>query len=291
MFRLALSLLLIAVPAGAQTIRRHVAPAPSHLPRISHVVLVILENADASDAVRQPFLMELASRGAAMTNYHSLAHPSQPNYIALVAGSTYGVNDDTVTLDVPHLGDLIEARGLTWRVYAENYPGNCYLGDSAGSVSGGEYVRRHVPFLNFANVQDNAQRCADRVVDAAALDADIAAGRLPSFAMYIPNDQHNGHDSSVAVADQWLAGRFRSLLTDSRFMSDTVFIVTFDESDSRTDSTIFTALVGAPVVAGITSAHGYDHYSLLRTIEELLGLGTLGKSDATAEKISGIWKN
>jgi hypothetical protein len=288
---LALSLFLAAITANGQPLRRHVTPVPRFQPRVTHVFLVILENEDASAAMQQPFLMELASRGATLTNYHGLAHPSLPNYIALAAGSTYGItNDDTITLDVKHLGDLIEERGLTWRVYAENYPGNCFLGDSAGSTSSGQYVRRHVPFINFTNVQNNPQRCADRIIDATALDADIAAGRLPSFAMYIPNDQHNGHDSSVAIADQWLQGRFRSLLADPRFITDTVFIVTFDESNSRSDSTVFIAFNGPPVIAGVTSSHRYDHYSLLRTIEEILRVGNLGKNDAVAEPVSGIWK-
>ncbi len=173
-------------------------------------------------------------------------------------------------MDVRHLGDLLEERGLTWRAYAENYPGNCYLGVAAGSPSSGQYVRRHVPFLNFVNVQNNRQRCIDRVVDATVLDADIATGTLPSFALYIPNNRNNGHDTGVAVADQWLQSRFRTLLADPRFISDMLFMVTFDESATFLDAPVYIVFAGPPVAVGRTSTHNYDHYSLLRTIEEFL---------------------
>ena len=239
--------------------------------------MIILENTDQSLAVDQPYLSELGGQGAVLTNYHALTHPSQPNYIALVAGSAYGVTDDTpVTIDVKHLGDLIEARGLTWKLYAENYPGNCYLGFAAGSISGGQYVRHHMPFLEFLDVQNDRSR--------------FASGALPSFALYIPNNQHNGHDSNVTIADQWLESRFEPLLTDPRFIADTLFIVTFDESRSNTDSAVFTTLFGPSVIAGAISTHNYNHYSLLRTIEDILALGTLGRHDAAAEPITSIWK-
>src|SRR5260370_5923206 len=190
--RIAFSLLLIATVASAQPARRRVGSLPPPLPVVSHVFLVILENEDESRAIQQPFLAELASRGATLKNYRGLAHPSQPNYIALVTGSTHGImHNDLVTIDVRHLGDLLEERGLTWRTYAENYPGNCYLGVAAGSPSSGQYVRRHVPFLNFANVQTNRQRSIHRVVKAPVPDADTATRALPSYAFEVPNNPKN----------------------------------------------------------------------------------------------------
>lgn len=283
--RRAALLLLIAVfalPLTAAVRRRAVhvaAPEP-----IEHVFVVVLENTDASTAESLPFLSRLASQGARLLRYESLTHPSQPNYIAMVAGSTHGVTGDSVvTLDVRHLGDVLEEANRTWRVYAENYPGNCYLESATPDRL---YVRRHVPFIEFKNVQQNAARCSSHIVDATVLDADIATRALPSYALYIPNQRHNGHDTNAAYSDAWLESRFGPLLDDPRFTRRTLFVVTYDESEGS-DLRIATVLWGAGVRRTI-STHPYDHYSLLRTIEELFGTESLGQNDAKAETLSDV---
>src|SRR5262249_39288622 len=89
-------------------------------PSFQKVFVVVLENTDYPTALAQPFLADLAPRGALLTNFFAVTHPSQPNYIAMVAGSTYGVTSSgNVTLNVSHLGDLLEASGRSWKVYAE----------------------------------------------------------------------------------------------------------------------------------------------------------------------------
>ena len=257
---------------------------------IRHVFVVVLENEDASRAEVQPYMRELASRGAVLRNYHALAHPSRPNYIALVAGSAFDVkSNDPVVVDARHIGNLLEEKGLSWKSYAENYPGNCSLKESAGFKWFGQYVQRHEPFLRFKNVRDDPTRCA-RVVEASELDEDVANGTLPSFALYIPNNSNNGHDTGVAKADEFLRKRFDPLLRDPRFMNGTLFVVTFDEDEGSKNNAIYTVLVGAGVRRGAASNTWYDHYSLLRTIEEIFALGTLGRHDATATAINDVWQ-
>src|SRR5512140_3058933 len=146
---------------------------PFRVPSAQHVFVVVLENEDETRAVLEPFMAQLAGRGALLRSFHAITHPSQPNYIALTSGSTYGVRTNLqVNLDVRHIGDLVEARNLRWKTYAESYPGDCYLGMYAGSRSTGEYVRRHVPFLSYRNVQRDPRRCAN-VVDARELERDV----------------------------------------------------------------------------------------------------------------------
>lgn len=260
-----------------------VATAADAAPPFRKVFIVVLENTAYDAALAQPFLRDLAAGGALLTNFFAEAHPSFPNYVALTAGSTYGVTS-LVTLDVPHVGDLLESAGRTWKAYAEGYPGDCFLGASAGA-----YVRRHVPFLSFANVQTNPARCA-RVVDAAVLAEDIEGGTLPDYSLYIPDLNNDGHDTGVAFADQWLARTFGPRLLDPRFTDGMLFVVTFDESPASSLNHIYTALYGPGVVAGSTSAARLDHLSLLRTIEDTLGLGTLGQQDAAATAITGVWR-
>ena len=286
-FRIAVFLVTASIMAiDLQASRHRAAAGPPYIPQPKHVIVVILENEDVA-ARDQPFLGELAREGALLTNYHGLTHPSQPNYVALFAGSAYGITDDNpVTIDVRNLADLLEANGATWKVYAEDYPGDCFLGSSA---AGGLYVRRHVPFIEFTDIQQEASRCAN-IVNATQLNADIAAGALPSFALYVPNNQHNGHDTSLAVADQWLEQTFEPLLGDERFITDTLLVVTFDESNSPSNNTVSALFYGAMVQHGSQSDHYYDHYSLLRTIEAIIGTGSLGKHDARADEIIGIWR-
>lgn len=287
--RLSISLFLLllafAMCAPAATHRRAVGRTTG-MPEVQRVMVVVLENEDSARAEQQPFLAALAARGAQLRDYHGLTHPSQPNYIALAAGSAYGVSSDgAVNIDARHLGDLLEERGLTWKVYAENYPGPCFLGATSGL-----YVRKHVPFLDFTNVQRDSARCARSIVDATQLDADLRNGTLPRFSMYVPNLRNDGHDTGVAFADAWLRQRFEPLLADPRFASGLLFVVVFDEGRESGPNTVYCSLSGAGVRPGAVSDQYYDHYSLLRTIEEIFHAGTLGRHDDAAATIGDIWR-
>jgi hypothetical protein len=109
--------------------------------------------------------------------------------------------------------------------------------------------------------------------------------------LYVPDVRHDGHDTGVRQADQWLSERFGPLLSDPRFTANLLFIVTFDEGRRWwRRNHVYTVMYGASVIPGSVSNTRYDHYSLLRTIEDLFGLGTLGQHDATASPITGIWR-
>jgi len=261
-----------------------VAPARAAAPGFKKALVIVLENTDYEEAVTRPFFRKLAARGAALADYHAIDHPSQPNYIALIAGDTLDVQGDgPVDLDARQLGDLLAARGLSWAVYAEGYPGDCFLGSRSG-----KYARKHVPFLSFRSVQKSPALCA-RVKDAGALDADAAAGALPAFSLYVPDLDDDGHDTDVDAADAWLAGFLGPRLDDPKFMKDLLVVVTFDEDSGTRDNHILTLLAGAGVRPGASSGARYDHYSLLRTLEDAWGLGDLGRNDAKAAPIAGVW--
>ena len=276
---MALCLALAVRPAPA-------APVQAAGPSFKRVMTVIFENTDYEDALAQPFFGKLAKEGATLADYHGVTHPSQPNYIALTSGDTHGVKDDkSVVLDVKHIGDLLEAQGKSWKVYAEAYPGDCFRGARAKT-----YARKHVPFLSYKNVQEDPARCA-RIVDASALAADAKNGSLPDYSLFIPDMNDDGHDTGVDFADLWLSETFGPLLKDPKFMKDLLLVVTFDEdSDSGGSNRILAVLYGAGVAPGSVSKARYDHYSLLRTVEDALGLGNLGFKDASAAPISGVWR-
>lgn len=133
----------------------HAGADAFHRPENAKVVLVVLENKNADSALNKkelPFLWKVAHEGAFLSRYYGVAHPSLPNYIALVSGSTDGVRGDfETTLNRKHLGRRLTKEGRTWKVYAESYPS----GKSDLRMRIGPYARKHVPFLSFVDVQQD----------------------------------------------------------------------------------------------------------------------------------------
>lgn len=266
------------------------AQTESRTPYPAKVVLVILENqyADIAHKKELKFLWRLASEGVYLSNYYAVAHPSQPNYVALVSGSTEGVNGDSpARLDRAHLGHRLPL----WMAYAEGYQsGTCDL-----SPQRENYVRRHLPFLSFADVQDNPDYCRRHITDFKSFVATAKAHQLPSFSLVIPDLSHDAHDGSLADADAWLGEQFDSLLEDADFRRDVILIVTFDENGApwpyfnHDDNKVYAALWGDHVLQTDVKAV-YDHYDLLRTIEAILAITPLSTEDSKAHAISGIWR-
>lgn len=240
------------------------------------VMIVIFENEDADPVLAQPYFKAFAKSGVYFDQFKAETHPSQPNYIALVSGTTLGVpGDRNVDLDSKHLGDLLDAKGKSWKIYAEGYPGGCFTKSSSGN-----YARKHVPFLSFTNVTRDESRCSSHVVNASALDQDLASGQLPDFSIYVPDLKNDGHDTGVAFADKWFAGKFTPLINNPKFMTGMLLIATFDEGRVIGDNRIYTAAIGSMLRGGTVSNTTYNHYNILRTVEDAFGLGSLGQKDA-----------
>ena len=247
-------------------------------------IIVIFENTDYAVAYKQPFFRRLATEGANFTNFIAETHPSQGNYVALTSGALASVRGDgRYNLDLTNITDLLEARSLNWKVYAEGYPGNCFLG-----ASNGLYVRKHNPFVSYINVQSNSARCA-KIVNAAEFDADLANGALPDYVFYIPDLNNDGHDTGAAFADKWYQAKFGPLISNSAAMANTVLISTFDESGGGKKNLVYTSIFG-PAVRGGDFSDSVSHYSILRMLEDNWSLGTLGRNDETAQTIPNIWK-
>lgn len=255
------------------------------VPHFQKVMIIVFENTDFGEALKQPYFNSLMKEGSLLTNYHALTHPSQGNYISMISGSLLGVRDDK-PVDLPgnHIGDLLEEAGKTWKVYAEDYPGNCFLGKSYG-----KYARKHVPFLSFTNVQENPSRCAN-IVNANEFITDAKSRNLPDYSMYIPNLDNDGHDTGVGYGGEWLRTHMDQFLHSSQFPEDLLVVITFDESSHNLDNKIYMLLWGKTIVAGSKSDTNYNHYNLLRTIEDNLKLGSLKRNDFTSVPFDGIWK-
>ncbi|MBC7466169.1 MAG: hypothetical protein H7256_09255 [Bdellovibrio sp.] len=264
------------------SIQSHAAPIAGKY--FDRAMFVIFENTNYATAMQQPFFKQLAGQGAQFTNFMAITHPSQGNYIALTSGSQNGVtNDKSIDIDVHHIADLLEAKGLTWKVYVEDFPGNCF---TASSKAG--YARKHNPFISYLNVQKNPNRCAN-ITNVAQFDTDLKNGTLPNYIFYVPNIKNDGHDTGVAYADKWFQKTFTPYLNNADFMKNTILISTFDESGASAKNQIYTTIVG-PAVKAISVSDNLSQYSLLSMIEDNWNLGNLGKADATAPALNMIWK-
>jgi hypothetical protein len=256
------------------------------VPAFDHVVVIVFENKERGHVIGSraaPTFNRYAGQYANLTAYYAVAHPSLPNYIALVSGSTEGVttNCTKCIVDAPSLADSLEQAGLTWRTYAQGLP---YPGFTGAHFR--RYAKKHNPFLYFrAIVQDTKRR--SRIVPLPRLATDVRSGTLPDFSLVIPDMCHSMHDCSVAVGDAWLRRIAAPLLTQPR----TAIFVLFDEGSTsiRGGGHTLALVLGAAVLPSSRYRGLSGHYEVLRTIEEAWGLPLLGAS-ARARAITGIWR-
>ena len=260
--------------------------AAAPIPAFDHVIVVVFENKETSSVLGSraaPSFNAYARVYARMTRYYGVAHPSLPNYLALVSGSTFGVRTDCVdcTFGARTLADTIEASGRTWKTYAEGLPRPGFLGAASGL-----YAKKHNPFSYFQPITDDPER-AKRIVPAEQLSHDLAAGKLPDFALVVPNMCDSMHDCSVSVGDRWL----RRTITPLLRVPNTVVFVTFDEGTTAAHGGghVTTLAVGTAVRRHSAFTRVTNHSGLLRTIEDAWGLPRLGSS-ARATPITGIWR-
>ena len=259
------------------------APAPSAW---DHVIWIWFENKPETGIIGSPdapYITTLAASCALATDYHGVTHPSLPNYLAATSGSTNGVADDggpaAHPLAGPSLFGQVGAAGKEWRSYEESMPSPCAL------ASSGTYAVKHNPAAYFTAVRTD---CARWDVGLDQLTADLGADHLPAFALVTPDLCHDMHSCSVSAGDTWLRRTLPTLLSSSIYAhGTTAILITWDEDDSAHDNRV-PLLVVAPSVAPQTRIGAkLDHYSLLRTTEQMLGLPFLG-SAAQATPIPGL---
>lgn len=258
------------------------------IPRFEHVIVVVLENKNQGSVLGNPGAPNFnayAKRYAVLSHYGGVAHPSLPNYLALISGSTHGVRTDCTTCLVPgrNLADSVEQAHLSWKAYAEGLPRPGWTGAYAG-----RYAKKHVPFLYFRDVVSKPSRLR-RVVPFGQFSRDLASGRLPAFSLIVPNLCHDMHDCSVETGDAWLGAFLTPLLRNPKLANSVVFVVTDEPTDLDPSAPVAALALGPLVKPGSRYPARSSHYALLRTVEDAWGLPRLGRS-AQARPITGIWR-
>ena len=221
-----------------------------------------------------------------------------------------GYADHTVA--ARHLGDQLVSAGLTWKGYYGSLPepgsGVVTATDPAyplAPVTSAFYASKHSGFMNFADVQSDPHRAA-RIVGIHRFDADLEANRLPAFSLVVPNqcdEMHGLHGNGVPVdcdgtsasalirRGDTYAGRLVARIQASpawKSRGNMAVVITFDEGSKggREGCCGAVAKPGSELGGGhiptiVITNHGgrgirdetpYNHYSLLRTIEDAFGI-------------------
>src|SRR5712691_3951467 len=237
-------------------------------------VIVLMENHDISDIYGPaPYMTQLADQNAFSQHWASITNPSQPNYIALIGGSTFGVSGDGnhPNLNYPTLVDIIENSGHTWNAIAEGSGSGCSINPNRGED--------HFPFLSYTTITGNTARCAN-LHSGGPTDVVAALNAGTSFIWFTPNDSHNMHDNSVASGDSWLQSWVPGLLSAMAAKHATLFI-TYDEGYAS-PPLVYSGFSGPSAKQAYKSTTSYTHYSLLKLIEDVWGGGNLGQGDVNA---------
>jgi hypothetical protein len=283
-FVAALATLIVAAVVGAcATSARRVGSVQRTASPVAHlrpgppvrVAIVIMENEEYGNIIgspQMPFVNRLASRYALATQMFATAHPSLPNYLALTGGSTFGIDSDCsdCTVHASGLANELTAARISWRAYMEDLPHPCFTGASSG-----DYAEKHDPFVYYRPLMS-----CDNIVGLGRLAADESDATMPRFSWITPNLCHDMHDCSPSVGDRFLSRLVPPLLRGLGRRG--LLIITWDEGTSD-DGCCRLASGGhiATILAGLAARRAarldtpVDQYSILQTVEDLLGLPRL----------------
>jgi len=259
------------------------------------VIWITFENQSAKHVIGNrglPNVNRIARRCGLATNFFAEAHPSLPNYIAMTSGGTQGVTGDSSgPLAADNIYAQVKRSGRQWRHYAFGMPSNCDHAD-APSSNRAIYTAHHQPPVFYRTIAADCARWDVGVGDPAKVEDrnDVRAGplatalrrnRLPAFATIEPTDDGGnskaGGEVDPVKGDAFLARWIPRITSSTAYRRGrTAIFITWDEPDDfGTDpprDTIATIVIAPTVPAGTKVATRFDHYAMLRTTEELLGL-------------------
>ncbi len=278
------ALALILAACGTARTTRSVQTTPSPTAQTSggppaHVAVILMENEEFADIIGSkdaPYINSLARTYALASSMFATTHPSLPNYLALTGGSTFGIDSDCTDCSVGATGivDQLERAGLSWKAYMQDLPHPCFTGAGAG-----DYAKKHDPFAYYTRITGDPARC-NRIVPLSQLSADERSGKLPRYIWITPNLCNDMHDCDVATGDRFLSKLVPPLL--AALGPRGALFITWDEGSSddgccrlASGGHIVTIAAGGLARRRARLNSPADHYSLLQTIEDVLGLPRL----------------
>ena len=268
---------------------------------VKTVFIILMENRNWSGikgSASAPYINgTLLTQGAHAENYVNVPglHPSEPNYIWLEAGNNFGITDDGLPSTnhlstTAHLVNQLEQAGISWKAYAEGISGT-----SCPVTNSGKYAPKHVPFVFFDDVRTNATRCVQHVRPYTELATDLTHGTAPRYAFIVPDLCDDMHDSlgcatldSVKNGDTWLSKEVPKILASQAYQDNGALFVTWDESEGS-DVPIGMMVMSPLAKTNYSNAIEYTHSSMLRTAQEIFGVGPLLGGAATATDLADLF--
>jgi len=270
------------------------AASTAAVPAFSHVFVIVMENHEYGSVIGSgaaPYINSLANSYGLAANYYGASHPSLPNYLALTAGSTFGIASDCTTcyVNATNIADQVEASGRSWKAYMEDMPAPCFLGGWSGN-----YAMKHDPFMYYTDIRNNPARCAAHVVPFSRFWGDMSSAQVPDFVWITPNLCNDMHDCGVATGDAWLRNVVPTITESAAFRNGGALFITFDEGSSNAgccgDSWgghVATIVVSSRSIRGFRSSVAENHYGLLRTVEDAFRLGHLNAAGWSSNRPLG----
>ncbi len=289
----------------------------SDLKNFQHVFVIMMENTGFDSLIgnaNAPWINAAAGTHGLATSYFGVTHPSQPNYVAATAGIQGIDSDADETLNVPNIVDQLESNGKTWKAYMQSLS---LCATKLDHACGNQlYERKHNSFVSFADVQSSPARMAN-IVDLSQLNSDLAAGTVPDYVWISPdqcNDMHGRGGPStdpcrfanvqglIRTGDAFLSSTLGAIMASSAWTGNSAIFIAWDESDftgtgfggfgddsgccdsvaGKGGGHVVTLVISHSDHAARTSSVSYNHYSLLRTIQDGWQLGCLGFTCDTA---------
>ena len=245
------------------------------------IFTIVFENENQDNILPVlPFFTTLANENSQAAAYLSSTHPSLPNYIVMMSGSTYGIsndNDPRFNIQIggsENLPDQMEAAGVPWRAYMESMGEPCTV-DSIDPL----YTAHHDPFLYFTSMATDHARCVNHVVDFDQnFTADLASGAY-RYMWISPNTCNDLHNCAGSVGDAWLQRVVTQIMASPGYQNGGALFVLFDEGNTRylNASANLATIVASPNLAelGYISQTSFDHRSYLAAVEDILRLPRL----------------
>jgi PKD repeat protein len=290
-------LLLTTAAAAAQ-------PQAVAVARPDHVVVVMMENKDYADIVGNadpntgaPFINALLPIAANFTDSHGVQHPSEPNYMELFSGGAQGITANEtpahLPLTVPNLGAQLFGAGYAFIQYAEGLPSDGFTGTAEAGYSspyGTYYPSENVAIWWTSTATPQPANTMQPSVMRTMQGFPTDYSQLPTVSFVHATEDDNMHNDGVHHGDNWLRLHM-SGYAQWAMKHNSLLVLTWDESrgDAPDTNHIATLFIGPMVTPG-NYPETINHYNLLRTLEDMYGLGYAGAA-ASANPITDVWNS
>lgn len=281
-------------PAAATAVQTEY-PKDHHIIKgrvVDEIWTIVLDNANFDDAKNNQDLQELAKHGLSLDNYYAVDSTSQANYLAMISGDTFGLDQErfvSLPSNVSTLVESMETAHVLWAQYAEDQPFTAYDGWQYPAENP-TYSRAKNPFVAFDSVMENEKRFVN-LRSLASMAQDDKKHKYPQWRFIRPNLQNDGTNSDLATAAKWVRNFIEPYATQHKLYHRKLFHITFARSSDKTGPNhVFSLLLGDMHKSqrGSSDKTYYDHYSIPASTIANFDLPSLGRHDCNANVFSII---